>query len=83
MSEYTKHCLPVKHVYFEECLNIEDAFLREKQIQGWSRKKRESLISGDYMQLKQLSRKKFWIKIIMVSICPTGYSTTVKHSMMT
>ncbi len=42
-SEYTKHRLPVKLVYFEECLNIEDAFLREKQIQGWSRKKRESL----------------------------------------
>ena len=59
MSEYTKHRLPVKLVYFEECLNIEDAFLREKQIQGWSRKKRESLINGDYMQLKQLSRKKF------------------------
>ena len=44
MSEYTKHRLTVKLVYFEECLNIEDAFLREKQIQGWSRKKRESLL---------------------------------------
>ena len=58
-SEYTKHRLPVKLVYFEECLNIKDAFLREKQVQGWSHKKREALINGTNEQLKLLCKKKF------------------------
>ena len=31
-AEYTKHRLPVKLVYYEECMNIKDAFLREKQV---------------------------------------------------
>ena len=39
-AEYTKHRLPVELVYFEECFSIKEAFLREKQVQGWSRKKR-------------------------------------------
>lgn len=56
-AEYTKHRLPVELVYFEECLNIEDAFLREKQVQGWSRKKREALISNQYEKLHELSKK--------------------------
>jgi putative endonuclease len=41
----TKH-LPVKLVYFEEFKRIGPAFKREKQVQGWSRKKKESLIYG-------------------------------------
>ena len=58
-AEYTKHRLPVKLVYFEECLSIEDAFIREKQIQGWGRKKREALINGEFKELKECSKKKF------------------------
>ena len=56
-AEYTKHRLPVKLVYYEECFNIKDAFLREKQVQGWSRKKREALIKGEYNKLPELSKK--------------------------
>jgi len=56
-AEYTKHRLPVKLVYFEECFSIKEAFLREKQVQGWSRKKREALINGQYEKLPELSRK--------------------------
>jgi len=41
----TKH-LPVKLVYFEEFKKVGRAFNREKQVQGWSRKKKESLIYG-------------------------------------
>lgn len=57
-SEYTKHRLPVELVYFEECMNIKDAFLREKQVQGWNRKKREALINNQYEKLPELSKKK-------------------------
>lgn len=56
-AEYTKHRLPVELVYFEECFSIKEAFLREKQVQGWSRKKREALINGQYEKLPILSKK--------------------------
>ncbi|MCX8079986.1 MAG: GIY-YIG nuclease family protein [Bacteroidia bacterium] len=62
-SNYTKNRLPVELVYFEEYSRIDYAFYREKQIQGWSRKKKEALIEGRYEDLPKLS-KKVWRKII-------------------
>ena len=55
-SIYTKHRLPVKLVYFEEYENIKDAFKREKQVQGWSRKKKEALINGYFELLPRLAK---------------------------
>jgi len=46
-AKHTKNRLPVKLVYFEEYGRIDEAFYREKQIQGWSRAKKEALIKGD------------------------------------
>ncbi|NOS88216.1 MAG: GIY-YIG nuclease family protein [Methylococcaceae bacterium] len=46
-AKHTAKRLPVKLLYCEECDRIEDAYTREKQIQGWSRKKKEALIAGD------------------------------------
>ena len=54
-SNHTKKHLPVSLVYLEEFLRIDDAFYREKQIQGWSRKKKEALILGNFNQLPELS----------------------------
>lgn len=45
-ANHTKKRLPVDLIYFEEYQRIDDAFYREKQIQGWSRKKKEALING-------------------------------------
>ena len=45
-ANFTKKHLPVKLVYWEEFQRIDEAFYREKQVQGWSRKKKEALISG-------------------------------------
>ncbi|HQN98072.1 MAG TPA: GIY-YIG nuclease family protein [Bacteroidales bacterium] len=45
-ANHTKKHLPVKLVYFEEFQSIAEAFYREKQIQGWSRKKKEALINS-------------------------------------
>ena len=39
-ANYTSKRLPVKLVYFEEYQRIDEAFYREKQVQGWSRKKK-------------------------------------------
>ena len=57
-ANHTKSRLPVKLIYFEEYDRIDEAFYREKQVQGWSRKKKEALIREDYKRLVELSRKK-------------------------
>ena len=54
-ANHTKKRLPVELVYVETFDRIDHAFYREKQIQGWSRKKKEALISGALNQLPQLS----------------------------
>ena len=58
-AKYTARRLPVKLVYSEEYTSIADAYQREKQVQNWSRAKREALIRGDYDALPELSRKDF------------------------
>jgi putative endonuclease len=55
-SNHTKLRLPVKLVYYEEFQRIDEAFYREKQVQGWSRKKKEALISHDFKKLPELSK---------------------------
>ena len=54
-ANHTKKRLPVKLVYVEEYDRIDTAFYREKQVQGWSRKKKEALIAGMYDTLPKLS----------------------------
>ncbi|MCW3168814.1 GIY-YIG nuclease family protein [Chryseobacterium sp. 09-1422] len=51
----TKKRLPVKLLYFEEYDRIDLAFYREKQVQGWSRRKKEALINGTPELLPQLA----------------------------
>ena len=58
-ANYTKKRLPVKLIYYEEFSRIDDAFNREKQIQGWSRNKKKALIAGCQNKLIDLSKKKF------------------------
>ncbi len=57
-ANYTKKRLPVKLVYMEEFQRIDDAFYREKQVQGWSRKKKEALINGQFEFLPALAKSK-------------------------
>ena len=54
-ANFTKKHLPVKLVYFEDFQRIDEAYYREKQIQGWSRKKKEALIKGIPEKLHELS----------------------------
>jgi len=55
-ANYTRKRLPVNVVYFEEFQKIDEAFYREKQVQGWSRKKKEALINGEFDRLTHLSK---------------------------
>jgi putative endonuclease len=54
-ANHTKKRLPVKLVYSEEYQRIDTAFYREKQVQGWSRKKKEALIKGEFEKLPELA----------------------------
>lgn len=53
---FTKKRLPIKLVYCEEFERIDEAFYREKQVQGWSRVKKEALIQGQYDLLPKLAK---------------------------
>jgi predicted GIY-YIG superfamily endonuclease len=58
-ARYTSRRLPVTLVYSEEFDHVVEAFEREKQVQNWSRAKREALINGNREFLPQLAKKKF------------------------
>ena len=55
-ANYTRKHPPLKLVYYEEFTSIEEAFIREKQIQGWSRAKKEALINNQLEKLPLLSK---------------------------
>ena len=59
-SRYTSGRLPVELVYAEEYDRIIDAYAREKQVQNWSRAKREALINGNPELLSALAKKRFF-----------------------
>lgn len=53
---YTYNKRPVKLVHVEEFTDIVEAISREKQIKGWTRKKKEALIAEDYEKLVEFSK---------------------------
>ncbi len=55
---YTRSRRPVVLAWAGEFGSIRDAFAFEKRVQGWSRKKREALIRGEFEALPALSRRK-------------------------
>jgi len=54
-ARHTAKRLPVKLVYCEFFDHVADAFYREKQVQGWNRKKKEALITGDTNLLREFA----------------------------
>ncbi len=58
-AKYTARRLPVEICYYEEYSRIDEAFYREKQIQGWSRKKKEALMRRENELLPKLAKKIF------------------------
>lgn len=54
-SKYTKNKLPVELVYLEEYSRIDEAFYREKQVQGWTRKKKQALMQSKWNSLHELA----------------------------
>jgi len=57
-GDYTRRRLPVKLVWCEHFIHITDAISAERQIKGWSRKKKQALISGDWDGLQVLAKRR-------------------------
>jgi putative endonuclease len=54
-ANHTVKRLPVKLLYCEFFEHVADAFRREKQVQGWTRRKKEALMAGDSNLLHQFA----------------------------
>ena len=59
IAGYTASRIPVKLVFSEAFSTREEALSAERRIKGWSRKKKEALIKGDWDEISRLARKKF------------------------
>ncbi len=53
---YTSSRLPVRLLFSAEFPTREDAFHAERQIKGWSRRKKRALIEGDWGKLVEYSK---------------------------
>ena len=53
---YTFTRRPVKLIFFERFNDINKAIEFEKKLKGWSRKKKEALITGKFDLLKEYSK---------------------------
>jgi predicted GIY-YIG superfamily endonuclease len=56
LGGYTSTRRPVELVYSEDFPTRDEAFAAERRIKGWSRKKKEALIQGDWEGLRRLAR---------------------------
>ncbi|SFN61262.1 putative endonuclease [Bizionia echini] len=79
-ANHTKKRLPVKLLYTEEFQRVDDAFYREKQEQGWSRKKKEALINGDFGKLVQLAKNYTQFPDVMVASTSSATEETTSSA---
>lgn len=56
-DSYTHIKRPFTLVFLETFSDIRDAIACEKQIKGWSRKKKEALIERNFDRLQELSKR--------------------------
>ncbi len=56
---YTANRLPVELAWSQECATREEALTAELQVKGWSRKKKEAMMRGDWNGVAFLAKKNF------------------------
>ena len=54
---YTATRRPVELVWSEEFADLDDAIAAERRLKGWSRAKKEALISGDWDRITHLGSR--------------------------
>ena len=57
-NSYTYSRRPVELKHFETFTDVNQAIAREKQLKGWSRKKKQALIAQNFDKLKEFSKSK-------------------------
>jgi putative endonuclease len=57
-GNYTADRRPVKLVFSQNFTSAEQAIRAERQIKGWSRRKKEALIKGDFAALRVFSKSR-------------------------
>jgi len=57
LAGYTQTRLPAELVWSEEFSERHQAFETERRLKGWSRAKKEALISGDWDRVRELARR--------------------------
>lgn len=55
---YTANRLPVELVFSQECASRIEALAAEQQVKGWSRKKKEAMMRGDWAEVSRLAKNK-------------------------
>ncbi len=55
---YTASRRPVELLWSQEIATREEALSAERQIKGWSRKKKEAMMRGDWLEVSRLARSK-------------------------
>ncbi len=58
-ESYTYNRRPVEVVFYTEFNDVKHAISFEKQVKGWSRKKKEAIINDEWEKLPNLSKRKF------------------------
>ncbi len=53
---YTASRLPVELVFNQACVTRIEALAAEQQIKGWSRKKKEAMMRGDWIEVSRLAK---------------------------
>ena len=58
LDAYTAARRPVRVVFTQEFASREEALAAELQIKGWSRKKKQALLRGDWPEISRLARRR-------------------------
>lgn len=53
---YTASRLPVELLFSQACATRAEALSAEQQIKGWSRKKKEAMMCGDWAEVSRLAK---------------------------
>ena len=57
-GSYTSTRLPIQLKYYQVFSTREEARMAENQIKGWSRKKKEALIKGNWQAISEYAKRK-------------------------
>ena len=57
-NAYTYNRRPVEIVFYTEFNDINQAIAFEKQIKGWSRKKKEAMMQGNWAEVSRLAQSR-------------------------